>query len=96
MDNVVAEPANRSTVISLKFISTDPTLAALGTNTLAALYWTSSSRPSRPPRAARSDFLEHEIDRLRASVASAEQAVQDYRRKTGQVARCRTSSSSRS
>src|SRR5688572_9664816 len=34
MNNIVAEPANRSTVIGLKFISTEPELAALGANTL--------------------------------------------------------------
>ena len=83
MDNVLAEPANRSTVISLKFISTDSTLAALGANTLAALYMDEQLETKQTASRRASDFLEHEIDRLRDSVSKAEQAVQDYRRKTG-------------
>jgi succinoglycan biosynthesis transport protein ExoP len=83
MANIVAEPASRSTVISLKFISTDPQLAALGTNTLARLYLTEQLETKQTASRRARDFLEHEIDRLRASVASAEQAVQDYRQKTG-------------
>ncbi len=83
MDNILAEPANRSTVISLKFISTDPTLAALGANTLAALFMDEQLETKQTASRRASEFLTHEIDRLRASVAAAEQAVQDYRRKTG-------------
>jgi succinoglycan biosynthesis transport protein ExoP len=83
MASIMAEPANRSTVLSVKFISTDPQLAALGTNTLARLYLTEQLETKQSASRRARDFLEHEIDRLRASVASAEQAVQDYRQKTG-------------
>ncbi len=82
MDNIVAEPANRSTVIGLKFISTDPALAALGANTLARLYLSEQLEAKQTASRRAREFLEQEIERLRASVASAEQAVQDYRRKT--------------
>ncbi len=83
MDNIMAEPANRSTVIGLKFISADPALAALGANTLARLYMDEQLEAKQTASRRAREFLEHEIERLRASVASAEQAVQDYRRKTG-------------
>jgi polysaccharide biosynthesis transport protein len=83
MDNIIAEPANRSTVIGLKFVSTDPALAALGANTLARLYLSEQLESKQTATRRARDFLEHEIERLRASVASAEQAVQDYRRQHG-------------
>ena len=83
MDNVLAEPANRSTVISLKFISTDSTLAALGANTLAALYMDEQLETKQTASRHASDFLEQEIGRLRTAVQAAEQAVQDYRRQHG-------------
>jgi succinoglycan biosynthesis transport protein ExoP len=83
MDNIMAEPANRSTVIGLKFVSTDPALAALGANTLARLYLSEQLEGKQTASRRARDFLEHEIERLRATVASAEQAVQDYRRQHG-------------
>ncbi len=83
MDNILAEPANRSTVIGLKFISTDPALAALGANTLARLYMSEQLEDKQTASRRAGEFLTHEIERLRASVASAEQAVQDYRRQHG-------------
>ncbi len=83
MANVMAEPANRSTVIGLKFISTDPALAALGANTLAKLYMSEQLEAKQTASRRAREFLEHEIERLRASVASAEQSVQDYRRQHG-------------
>ncbi len=83
MDNIMAEPANRSTVIGLKFVSTDPALAALGANTLARLYLNEQLDSKQTASRRARDFLDHEIERLRATVASAEQAVQDYRRQHG-------------
>ena len=83
LDSIMAEPANRSTVIGLKFVSTDPALAALGANTLARLYLSEQLDSKQTASRRASDFLEHEIERLRATVASAEQAVQDYRRQHG-------------
>jgi polysaccharide biosynthesis transport protein len=86
MDNIMAEPANRSTVIGLKFVSTDPALAALGANTLARLYLSEQLASKQTASRRASDFLEHEIERLRATVSSAEQAVEDYRRQHGLAA----------
>jgi len=86
LDNIMAEPANRSTVIGLKFVSTDPALAALGANTLARLYLSEQLASKQTASRRASDFLEHEIERLRATVSSAEQAVEDYRRQHGLAA----------
>jgi succinoglycan biosynthesis transport protein ExoP len=83
MGSITAEPANRSTVIDLKFISTDPALAALGANTLARLYLSEQLASKQTASRRASEFLEQEIKRLRTSVASAEQAVQDYRHQHG-------------
>ena len=83
MENIAAEPANRSTVIGLKFISTEPQIAALGANTLARLYLAEQLETKQTAARRAREFLEHEIERLRASVASAEQAIQDYRRQSG-------------
>ena len=83
MDSITAEPANRSTVIGLKFVSTDPSLAALGANTLAGLYLSEQLETKQTASRRAREFLEHEIERLRASVATAEQAMQDYRRTSG-------------
>jgi polysaccharide biosynthesis transport protein len=83
MENITAEAANRATVIGLKFVSTDPALAALGANTLARLYLSEQLESKQTASRRARDFLEHEIERLRATVASAEQAVQDYRRQHG-------------
>jgi succinoglycan biosynthesis transport protein ExoP len=83
MKNIVAEPANRSTVIGLKFISTEPQLAALGANTLARLYLAEQLETKQTASRRAREFLENEIERLRGSVASAEQAIQDYRRQSG-------------
>ena len=97
MDNVLAEPANRSTVISLKFISTDSTLAALGANTLAALYMDEQLETKQTASRRASDFLEHEIDRLRDDRPSGRAGGAGLPApKRAWVARCRTSSSSRS
>jgi polysaccharide biosynthesis transport protein len=83
MENIVAEPANRSTVIGVKFISTEPQIAALGANTLARLYLAEQLEAKQTATSRAREFLEQEIERLRASVASAEQAIQDYRRRSG-------------
>jgi capsular exopolysaccharide synthesis family protein len=83
LGSVVAEPASGSTVIGLRFISTDPQLAALGANALARLYLAEQLETKQTASRRAREFLEVEIERLRASVASAEQAIDDYRRQSG-------------
>jgi capsular exopolysaccharide synthesis family protein len=85
LGHIQAAPANQTTVMSLKFMSSDPALAALGANTLADLYIeeTLDTKQSASRRAR--EFLEQEITRLRASVAAADEAIQAYRRRAGLV-----------
>ena len=94
-DSISAEPTSGSTVIALHFVSTDPQLAALGANTLARLYLAEQLETKQSASRRAREFLEVEIERLRASVASAEQAIEDYRRQAGLGGACPTSSSSR-
>lgn len=85
LESIRAEPANRSTVIGLNFISTDPELAALGANTLAELYLDEQLEAKQSASTRAREFLEQEIRRLRASVAIGEQAIQQYRRQHGMI-----------
>jgi uncharacterized protein involved in exopolysaccharide biosynthesis len=83
MAGITAEPASGSTVIGLHFISTDPQLAALGANALARLYLAEQLENKQTESRRAGEFLEHEIERLRTSVSSAEQAIEQYRRQAG-------------
>ena len=83
LGSIAAEPASGSTVIGLRFISTDPQLAALAANALAGLYLAEQLETKQTASRRAREFLELEIERLRASVASAEQAIEDYRRQAG-------------
>lgn len=82
---IVAEPANRASVIGLRFVSADPELAALGANTLADLYLEDQLAAKQSASERASSFLEVEIERLRSELATAESAIQDYRRETGLI-----------
>ena len=82
-DRVSGEAIAGANAISLRFISTDPQLAALGANTLARLYLAEQLETKQTASRRAHEFLEVEIERLRASVASAEQAIEDYRRQVG-------------
>ncbi len=83
MENIIAEPARSSTVISVKFISTDPELATLGANTLAKLYLAEQLEMKQTAARRAQEFLENEIARLRESLSQAEQAIEEYREKSG-------------
>ena len=85
LKNIHAEPANGTTVMRLHFISTDPELAQLGANELAKLYLEEQLETKQSASTQASEFLEEEVQRLRASVAEAEQRIQDYRRSTGLI-----------
>ena len=83
MGNITAEPTSGSTVIGMHFISTDPQLAALGANALAGLYLAEQLETKQTASRRAREFLEHEIERLRTSVSTAEQAIEEYRRQAG-------------
>jgi capsular exopolysaccharide synthesis family protein len=71
LEHIAAEPADRPSVIRVRFVSIDPRLAALGANTLADLYVADrlSARQAVSTRAQ--TFLRDEIARLRATIAEA-------------------------
>jgi succinoglycan biosynthesis transport protein ExoP len=83
LDNIKAEGADGSTVLRLSFISTDADLARIGADTLARLYLVEQLEMKQSASLRAREFLNNEIERLRASVAAAEQAIQDYRRSAG-------------
>jgi exopolysaccharide transport family protein len=85
-DRISAVPANDSTVVSLNFVSSDPELAKLGANMLAELYLSEQLESKQSETRFGREFLEEEVARLRASVAAAEQAIQNYRQQTGLAA----------
>ncbi len=85
MQNIRAEAANRSTVISVKFVSSNPQLAALSANKLAELYLSEQLETKQSASKRASEFLEHEIVRLRAGVEAAENAIRQYQEEHGMI-----------
>jgi capsular exopolysaccharide synthesis family protein len=85
MKHIQAEPANSTLVMSLRFASTNPELAAIGANSLARLYLDEQLELKQTASRRAGDFLEQEIERLRASVSVAEQTIQEYRTREGLV-----------
>jgi polysaccharide biosynthesis transport protein len=85
MEHIQAEPANSTLVMSLRFVSTNPELAAIGANSLARLYLDEQLELKQTASRRAGEFLAQEIERLRASVSAAEQTIQEYRQREGLV-----------
>jgi capsular exopolysaccharide synthesis family protein len=71
LEHIAAEPADRPSVIRVRFVSTDPRLAALGANTLADLYLADRLAAKQAVSSRAQTFLRDEIARLRAMIAAA-------------------------
>jgi capsular exopolysaccharide synthesis family protein len=69
--HIAAEPADRPSVIGVRFVSADPGLAALGANTLADLYLADRLAARQAVSTRAQAFLRDEIARLRATIAEA-------------------------
>jgi capsular exopolysaccharide synthesis family protein len=69
--HITAEPADRPSVIRVSFVSADPSLAALGANTLADLYLADRLAAKQAVSIRAQAFLRDEIARLRATIAEA-------------------------
>ena len=67
--HIVAEPADRASVVRVKFSSTDPRLAELGANTLAELYLADRLASDQEVSSGARLFLRGEIGKLRATIA---------------------------
>ncbi len=71
LEHIAAEPADRPSVIRVRFLSTDPRLAALGANTLADLYLADRLAAKQAVSTRAEAFLRDEIARLRATIGEA-------------------------
>ena len=69
LEHIAAEPADRPSVIRVRFVSSDPRLAALGANTLADLYLADRLAAKQAVSTRAQAFLRDEIARLRATIA---------------------------
>jgi polysaccharide biosynthesis transport protein len=76
-------PLQKSRVIGVEFSAPNPTLAAEVANAVADAFVTLQQDAKRESAVAATSWLQQEIERLRARVAEAEQAVADYREKEG-------------
>jgi capsular exopolysaccharide synthesis family protein len=71
LEHIAAEPADRPSVIRVRFVATDPRLAALGANTLTDLYLADRLAARQAISSRAQTFLRDEIARLRAIIANA-------------------------
>jgi capsular exopolysaccharide synthesis family protein len=71
LEHITAEPADRPSVIRVRFVATDPRLAALGANTLADLYLGDRLAAKQAISSRAQAFLRDEIARLRKAIADA-------------------------
>ncbi|HEX5079865.1 MAG TPA: hypothetical protein VFV80_12005 [Geminicoccaceae bacterium] len=71
LTHITAGPTDRPSVIRVRFVSTDPRLAALGANTLADLYLADRLAAKEAVSGKAEAFLRDEIGRLRTALAEA-------------------------
>jgi uncharacterized protein involved in exopolysaccharide biosynthesis len=78
-ERLTVYPIQRSRVIGVEFSAPDPELAAEVANAIADSFVALQQDAKRQSAVAATAWLQQEIERLRARVAEAEQAVADYR-----------------
>lgn len=71
LGHITAKPDERPSVLRVRFVSTDPALAALAANTLAELYLADRLAAKQAVSARAHEFLRGEIARLRQTIAEA-------------------------
>ena len=79
-------PIPKSRVLQIEFSSKDPSLAARGANTVAALYLDAQQQAKRDEAKAASAWLSGKIDELRGKVAEADSKVEAFRARSGLLA----------
>jgi exopolysaccharide transport family protein len=77
--------SDRSRVIAVQFVSSDPRMAALGANTTAELYILDQLTSKGETTSRASDWLTQRVNELRQRVIDSEQKLDAYRRQTGIV-----------
>lgn len=80
-NRLTAYPVDKSRVIVVEFVSSDPALAARIANTIAETYLLMQQRAKQDQTRAASRWLAGEIDTLRGKVVEAEARAEDYRAK---------------
>ena len=78
-------PALRSRVISIRFTSSDPRMAALAANTTADIYVLDQLESKGKATSRASEWLNQRAQELRNRVISSEQRLEQFRRKSGIV-----------
>jgi uncharacterized protein involved in exopolysaccharide biosynthesis len=78
-DRLSVYPLAKSRVIAVEFVAPNPTLAAEVANAVAESFVELQQGAKRQSAVAATDWLQQEIERLRARVEEAEQAVAAYR-----------------
>ena len=79
-------PIAKSRVLQIEFSSKDPSIAARGANTVAALYLDSQQQAKRNEAKAASAWLATKIDELRGKVAEVDSKVEAFRASSGLLA----------
>ncbi len=82
-ERLTVYPVQKSRVIGVEFSASSPEVAAEVANAIADAFVVLQQDAKRQSAVAATAWLEQEIERLRARVAEAEQAVADYRSNRG-------------
>lgn len=85
MSDLSAVPAQRSRVISIRFTSSDPKMAALAANTTADLYVLDQIESKGEATTRATQWLSQRAQELRNRVISSEKRLDEFRRKSGIV-----------
>jgi len=81
-ERLTAFPLDRSRVITIEFMSSDPDLAARATNAVADAYLALEQTVKQQQTKAAGQWLQGEIEKLRKRVAEAEAKAEEFRGKT--------------
>ncbi len=85
LDGLDVRPSARARVISIRFTSSDPRMAALAANTTADLYVLDQIEGKSRATSRASEWLNQRAQELRNRVISSEQRLEEFRRKSGIV-----------
>lgn len=85
VDNVTVVPSQRARVITVRFSSQDPDLAAKAANALADTYILDQLESKASATTKASEFLNQRADELRTRVIESQQKLEEFRRQSGLV-----------
>jgi polysaccharide biosynthesis transport protein len=85
MDGVTIVPAQRARILTVRFSSPDPELAARAANALADTYILDQLETKASATTKASEFLNQRADELRTRVIESQQKLEEFRRQSGLV-----------